>query len=65
MEHGEEFTMTCKENPKHRIGLSTKYDSFYCIPCNVWLESQCGKAECPYCPGRPPTPKPVETKEEP
>lgn len=32
------------------------YDAYYCTPCDIWIEQQCGDADCPYCPARPARP---------
>lgn len=36
---------TCGQFKKY----STLYDSYYCTPCNKWLEDDCGDPECMHC----------------
>ena len=38
------------------VVLCKEFDAFYCVGCDVWLETACGDSSCPYCPGRPPVP---------
>lgn len=33
-----------------------KWDSYYCHPCNKWLEANCNDPKCEYCHKRPETP---------
>lgn len=49
----------CKQCKK-KVFYSKKFDCFYCIPCNMWLESKCDDLNCPYCPKRPLKPKAQE-----
>ena len=41
------------EDTKQR---SEKYDAYYCVECNVWLEDKCDDPTCEFCPSRPATP---------
>lgn len=34
----------------------TKYDSFFCPKCNIWLEAKCDDPECIHCANRPDKP---------
>jgi hypothetical protein len=33
-----------------------KYDCYYCIKCNIWLEPKCGDLFCLFCKKRPTRP---------
>ena len=35
---------------------SPKYDSWYCINCNIWLEEKCSDPLCEFCSVRPEMP---------
>ncbi len=36
---------------------STRYDVYYCRPCDVWLEPKCSTpSRCEFCQGRPERP---------
>ena len=39
------------------------FDSFYCHPCNEWLEDICNDRECLFCRTRPLTPKEKNDKQ--
>jgi hypothetical protein len=39
--------------------LNTKFDSYFCEHCNIWLESACEDANCIFCPKRPEKPMEV------
>lgn len=45
-----------------RRAFSQEYDSYYCHPCNKWLESKCDDPTCEFCVGRPKTPIEKEIK---
>ena len=34
------------------------YDAFFCVECNIWLESKCGSKNCEFCGKRPDVPLP-------
>lgn len=40
----------------HEIRYNEKYDSFWCVECNVWTEKECGAKSCEYCGQRPKNP---------
>ena len=42
---------------------SKKYDSYYCQPCNEWLDDICNDRECLFCRTRPVTPNEQNLKE--
>ncbi len=46
------FTAGCTVQPIR----SDRFDAYYCPTCLVWLERQCGFAECDYCGQRPEKP---------
>ena len=46
----------CSECSKELHYFSRQYDSFVCIECNTYTESDCGDKSCFYCAGRPPKP---------
>jgi hypothetical protein len=35
------------------ISYSERFDSYYCLPCNVWLEERCVDPLCKACAHRP------------
>lgn len=35
------------------------FDSWYCQPCNEWLEDICNTSDCEFCKNRPLTPKEI------
>ena len=39
---------------------NSKYDSYYCILCNTWLEKTCSDPDCDFCVQRPEKPSTVE-----
>lgn len=50
--HYTQACPTCKEPPCH----SDRYDAYFCMPCNTWLEQQCSDPTCSFCPPRPASP---------
>lgn len=34
------------------VSYSQRYDSYFCMPCNLWLEEQCSEPQCEFCAGR-------------
>lgn len=36
---------------------SEKYDSYYCIDCNRWIEPKCSDPNCEFCKDRPDKPQ--------
>ncbi len=30
-----------------------KYDAYYCVVCNKWLEDKCSDKDCEFCSKRP------------
>ena len=36
-----------------------EYDAVFCPICNIWLEQECGSADCEYCGNRPSFPVPI------
>lgn len=34
------------------VSYSQRYDAFFCMPCNSWLEEQCTDPACEFCVGR-------------
>jgi hypothetical protein len=36
---------------------SEKYDAYYCVSCNEWLEDICTDRDCEFCKIRPLTPQ--------
>jgi len=41
----------------HQTGYASRFDSHYCLTCNVWTETGCSDADCCYCNSRPNTPQ--------
>jgi hypothetical protein len=41
----------------NKKSYSEEYDTYYCDPCNKWLESRCDDFNCEYCSKRPAQPK--------
>lgn len=39
-----------------RKARDVRYNSYFCLICDVWLERACNDPACPYCPGRPEKP---------
>lgn len=33
-----------------------RYDAYFCLGCNVWLESTCSDFSCEFCGSRPASP---------
>ena len=45
----------CQKCKLSRI-YSDKYDSYFCMNCDVWIESKCKDLNCDYCSERPAKP---------
>jgi hypothetical protein len=48
----------CPKCNEKRI-YSDKFDAYFCIKCNEWLEDQCSDPYCEYCAKRPPKPSEI------
>jgi hypothetical protein len=46
-----------------RTSYAADFDSFYCEPCNEWLEDICNDRECLFCTTRPLKPNEQNIKE--
>lgn len=46
------FCLDCNSKKLYSEG----YDTYYCKPCNKWLEEKCSDVYCEYCARRPLTP---------
>ncbi len=49
------------EKCKGAAKFSERYDSSYCVKCNIWLENNCGDKDCYYCASRPEFPVNIKT----
>lgn len=47
----KEFNVQCP-HCRRIVSYSQRYDSFFCMPCNRWLEQQCSEPVCEFCAGR-------------
>ena len=47
----KEFNVRCPHCGRV-VSYSQRYDSYFCMPCNVWLEQQCSEPSCEFCAGR-------------
>lgn len=47
----EDFDVRCRHCGR-RVSYSQRYDAFFCMPCNAWLEEQCTDPACEFCVGR-------------
>jgi hypothetical protein len=47
----KEFNVQCPHCGR-LVSYSQRYDSYFCMPCNLWLEQQCSEPLCEFCMGR-------------
>ena len=47
---------------KSEVSYNKKFDCFYCIKCNIWLEPICEDLFCMFCKKRPLRPMKVVEK---
>lgn len=47
----KEFNVQCPHCGR-LVSYSQRYDSYFCMPCNRWLEQQCSEPLCEFCAGR-------------
>lgn len=46
-----EFNVRCPHCGRV-VSYSQRYDSYFCMPCNQWLETKCPEPLCEFCAGR-------------
>jgi hypothetical protein len=47
----KDFDVRCS-HCRRVVSYSQRYDSYFCMPCNLWLEEQCSEPRCEFCAGR-------------
>lgn len=47
----KEFNVRCQRCGRV-VSYSQRYDSYFCMPCNLWLEERCSEPACEFCAGR-------------
>lgn len=47
----KEFDVRCPHCGRV-VSYSNRYDSYFCMPCNRWIEEQCADPACEFCAGR-------------
>lgn len=57
-QHSNSRAIVLIEEPhrRHKIVRSPRYDAYYCVDCDEWLEYTCFDRTCEYCHGRPDRP---------
>lgn len=60
---GNRMTTPATPETRHRCakcdtlrGYSYRFDSFFCVRCDVWIEPTCADAKCMFCAKRPAKP---------